>query len=86
MTIRITIDAIKWTGRNNKDVMTFLGDKCWKNPEPDILTIHTPNGDRAVFKGNWIIMDKEGRLYVSAEEDFERKYAELTGAARDQEG
>jgi hypothetical protein len=77
MTIRITIDAIRWTGRNNKDVMTFLGDKRWENPEPDVLTIRTPTGDRAAFKGNWIIMDNEGRFHISTDEDFERRYAEL---------
>ena len=72
----VIIDAIQWTGDNNKEVALFLGE-TWENDNPDILTIRTLEGDHLALRGDWIIRGIKGEFYPCKPDIFEQTYEEV---------
>ena len=73
----VEIEAIKWTGKNIKEVEEFMGE----NPMTDIgyLLIKTLEGDMLCSKGDYIIKGLRGEFYPCKPDIFEMKYEKMEG-------
>ena len=70
----VVIEAVLWTGQNEKEVMDFLG---WRNAccdEKDGLRIHTLEGTHHASIGDWIIKGVQGEFYPCKPDIFAATY------------
>lgn len=67
----VTIEAIKWTGKNWDEVKAFAPDaKTLKNNTADIWVI-TRNGGRIVPPGVYVVKDADGEIHTCEPGIFE---------------
>jgi len=81
----VEIEAIKYTGENVKECMSFGGPDggiCWGFNDPEKigggqLIIETLEGDMLVSKGDWIIKGVKNEFYPCKPDIFEMSYEEI---------
>jgi hypothetical protein len=78
--VPVTIEAMRWTGENSRDVIDWIVDNGgavqWTSGEPQVLEITTLEGDMSVSLGGWIILGTEGEFYPCKDSVFRRRYRE----------
>lgn len=70
----VVIDAVKWDGKNVKEVMDFM---TWRNASHDELAglvIHTLEGNHNALPGDFIIKGVAGEFYPCKPDIFEATY------------
>lgn len=71
----VVIEAIRWTGKNIKEVNTFLGDGLDEDLLQDQpIIIETLEGDITAQVGDWIIRGIKGEFYPCKPDIFEATY------------
>jgi len=71
----VVIEAVQWTGDNTEEIKLFINDgRPWIIKNPDILTIHTLEGNHRANKGDWIIKGVKGEFYPCKPDIFEQTY------------
>ena len=78
------VDAIRWTGSNISECKEFTGDKATYVELPNTgahtimkITIHTPNGDQCLWKGDYIVKNSVGEVYAYESDIFEKIYEKV---------
>lgn len=76
----VVIDAVRWTGNNLYDCISFLGDS-FKQHEAERhpggkseITIKTLEGQHIASKGDWLIRGVHGEHYPCKPDIFEKTY------------
>lgn len=72
----VVIDAVKWDGKNVKEVMDFM---TWRNASYSLtlsagLVIHTLEGNHNALPGDFIIKGVAGEFYPCKPDIFEATY------------
>jgi hypothetical protein len=70
----VTIEAVKWNGKNAKEILEFMD---WRNVDHDDkngLVIHTLEGNHSATVGDMIIKGVAGEFYPCKPEIFEATY------------
>ena len=84
--IPVTIEAIRWTGENIKEVKEFAGPNAlihyqYSGIAPDmpnvVLVLNTLEGEMHVSKGYYIIKGVDGEVYGCRPDIFEKTYEEV---------
>ena len=70
----VTIEAIQWTGKNLREVITFT-DGHHAGMEWDGLKIYTLEGKMLANVGDWIIRGVKGEYYPCKPDIFEATYS-----------
>lgn len=70
----IEIEAIKFTGRNQKDILKFIGDNY--DTTLNYPNIKTLEGVMRVSEGDYIIKGVEGEFYPCKPDIFKKTYEE----------
>lgn len=74
----VRVEAIQWLGDNFDDVHDFVGEGTLLTQGltvPDLLLVQARGGARlTLWRGDWLLRDKRGRLYACRPELFEREY------------
>ena len=80
----VLVDAIQWTGSNLLECKNFTGNKASyeelqnTGSHPIVkITIHTPDGDHSIWKGDYIIKTSNGEVYACKSDIFENKYEKV---------
>ena len=74
----VIVDAIQWTGENEKEVESFLVlGGAWFDKDSNFLIICTLEGDMYVDKGDYIIRGIKGEFYSCKPDIFEETYETL---------
>ena len=74
----VTIEAIQWTGKNLREVITFT-DGPPDMVARDGLKIHTLEGKMLANVGDWIIRGVKGEYYPCKPDIFEATYSPEVG-------
>jgi hypothetical protein len=69
------IDAIQWSGSNQKEVLSFLGGANWWDDVGPIIA--TLEGEMRADIGDWIIKGVKGEFYPCKPDIFEMTYERL---------
>jgi hypothetical protein len=75
------VEAFQWEGQNSNEIIEFCdgkygaSDKCYILPGGNIL-IKTLYGDVTADKGDWLIKDENGDIYLCSPDFFEQTYEE----------
>ena len=91
----VTIDAIRWTGKNLREVIAFTdgppdtrtshAGMAWDTyvdlVERDGLKIFTLEGKMSAAIGDWIIKGVQGEMYPCKDEIFEATYSPALAAS-----
>lgn len=67
------IEAIQWTGDNEKQIFAFVRDKYYFSSDGDLM-IETLEGDMKATVGDYIIKGLRGEFYPCKSDVFEKKY------------
>jgi len=70
----VTIEAIKWTGKNNKEVSEFILGYGVITINEEEITIPTLEGLVTASKGDWIIKGIKGEFYPCKPDIFDATY------------
>ncbi len=74
----LIIDAIQYTGRNETEVMAWIGmDYMSAFNRPDGFKICTLEGTMTASPGDWIICGVKGEFYPCKPDIFEASYEPL---------
>jgi len=74
----VIVDAIQWTGENEKEVESFLVlGGAWFDKDSNFLIIRTLEGDIYADKGDYIIRGIKGEFYSCKPDIFEETYETL---------
>lgn len=71
----IPIEAIRWTGFNEKELKEFVGDNFIS--KDDNVFIRTLEGDMLVEIGSYVIKGVEGEFYPCRGDIFKKTYEEV---------
>ena len=69
----VTIEAIQWTGKNLREVITFTDGQA--DEARDGLKIYTLEGNLLANVGDWIIRGVKGEYYPCKPDIFEATYS-----------
>jgi len=81
----VIIDAIQWTGKNTKEVESFIGKTLKKQlsvmrkGEIVSLYIDTLEGGHVASISDWIIKGIKGEFYPCKPDIFEQTYEKVEG-------
>ena len=70
----VVVDAIRFTGRNDRDCMGFCPIAVDPPENKPSLVIPTLEGDMRVDVGDWIIKGVAGEFYPCKPEIFDKTY------------
>ena len=72
----IIVEAIQWTGKNEYDVMKFVGSHCFLVNRGDTkeLIINTLEGDHHASVNDWIVKGVKGEFYPVKPDIMEQTY------------
>lgn len=83
----VVIEAIKWTGDNVDEIVSFYMESKNGSPDGRPLQTHTPEkgqlviptleGDHIAKKGDFIIRGVKGELYPCKPDIFEQTYKKV---------
>lgn len=74
----VKVQAVQWTGNNYEEIADFIGHvHSVYYLTDEYIIIDTPEGDRCLRKGDWIIQDVNGELYPFKPDIFEQTYEEV---------
>jgi len=74
----VIVDAIQWTGGNEKEVESFLVlGGAWFDKDSNFFVIYTLESDMYVDKGDYIIRGIKGEFYPCKPDIFEETYEAL---------
>lgn len=68
----VVIEAMRWTGDNEKEVYSFVGSKYYT--KAGTLFIETLEGDHIASVGDYIIKGVNGEFYPCKPDIFEKTY------------
>lgn len=71
----IPVEALQWTGENEKEIQEFCGEAAWLSSERE-LGILTLEGLMVATKGDYIIKGVDGEFYPCKEDIFNKTYEE----------
>lgn len=71
----VTIEAVRWTGDNRKEIYDFCSDAYTANCS---LYIKTLEGVHIAREGDYIIKGVHGEFYPCKPDIFEETYEEVT--------
>lgn len=78
----VRVEAVQWLGDNFDDVRDFVDEGALLTQGltvPDLLLVQPRDGARlTLWRGDWLLRDKRGRLYTCRPELFERDYEAVT--------
>jgi hypothetical protein len=69
----VVIDAVEWTGKNGREVGTFLEDATWRT-EGVRIVIETLEDEVTASPGWWIIKGAHGEFCTCKSAVFEATY------------
>jgi hypothetical protein len=74
----LLVDAIQWTGDNAEEILDFLKGLphiAYRHSRDVMaITIYTNEGDRRVYKGDFIVKDVDNELYSYNSKIFTRTH------------
>lgn len=72
----IIVEAIQWTGKNEHEVMKFVGSHCCLVNKSDgkALIINTLEGDHYASVNDWIVKGVKGEFYPVKPDIMEQTY------------
>ena len=77
----VVIDAIQWTGENQKEIEDFVGQKLKSYPEQfngcPVLIIPTLESTHEAKVDDWIIKGVKGEFYPCKPDIFEETYEKI---------
>lgn len=73
----IVIEAVQWTGKNYKEICTFVDKRLEDTYGREILLIDTLEGEHQAKIGDWIIKGIKGEFYPCKPDIFEQTYEEV---------
>ena len=72
----IPVEALQWTGENNKEIENFCGEAAWFSSGGE-LGILTLEGMMVATLGDYIIKGVDGEFYPCKKGIFEKTYEEI---------
>lgn len=75
----IVVEAIQWTGKNEHEVMKFVGSHCCLVNKSDgkALIINTLEGDHYASVNDWIVKGVKGEFYPVKPDIMEQTYTRV---------
>lgn len=75
----IVVEAIQWTGKNEHEVMKFVGSHCClvNKSNGKALIINTLEGDHYAFVNDWIVKGVKGEFYPVKPDIMEQTYTRV---------
>mgnify|MGYP001154092603 CR=1 FL=1 len=75
----VVIEAVKWDGKNHREMRNFLGDNFYIDHEKVTggLVIKTLEGDHLASIGDYIIKGVKGEFYPCKPDIFKLTYEEV---------
>ena len=70
------IEAMQWTGRNDKEILDFVKNKHFVSFDGDLYLI-TLEGEMKASIGDYIIRGLRGEFYPCKPDVFVKKYEEI---------
>lgn len=72
----IIVEAIQWTGKNEHEVMKFVGSHCClvNKSNGKALIINTLEGDHHASVNDWIVKGVKGEFYPVKPDIMEQTY------------
>jgi hypothetical protein len=72
----VVIEAIQWTGKNPKEIMSFIGS--WAaDVNREVILLATLEGTMKASKGDFIIKGVNGEFYPCKPDIFEKTYEKV---------
>lgn len=88
----VVIDAVQWTGQNEAEINTFVGQSLYILRPPSqmehdkevpndavVIVIPTLEGDMHASRFDWIIKGIKGEFYPCKPDIFEQTYESVEG-------
>lgn len=75
----IIVEAIQWTGKNEHEVMKFVGSHCClvNKSNGKALIINTLEGDHYASVNDWIVKGVKGEFYPVKPDIMEQTYTRV---------
>lgn len=75
----IIVEAIQWTGKNEYEVMKFVGSHCYlvNKSNGKALIINTLEGDHYASVNDWIVKGVKGEFYPVKPDIMEQTYTRV---------
>ena len=75
----IVVEAIQWTGKNEHEVMKFVGSHCCLVDKSNgkALIINTLEGDHYASVNDWIVKGVKGEFYPVKPDIMEQTYTRV---------
>ena len=75
----IIVEAIQWTGKNEHEVMKFVGSHCClvNKSNGKALIINTLEGDHYASVNDWIVKGIKGEFYSVKPDIMEQTYTRV---------
>ena len=75
----IIVEAIQWTGKNEHEVMKFVGSHCCLVDKSNgkALIINTLEGDHYASVNDWIVTGVKGEFYPVKPDIMEQTYTRV---------
>ena len=75
----IVVEAIQWTGKNEHEVMKFVGSHCClvNKSNGKALIINTLEGDHYASVNDWIVKGVKGEFYPVKPDIMEQTYTRV---------
>lgn len=75
----IVVEAIQWTGKNEHEVMKFVGSHCClvNKSNGKALIINTLEGDYYASVNDWIVKGVKGEFYPVKPDIMEQTYTRV---------
>lgn len=75
----IVVEAVQWTGRNEDEVMKFVGSHCFLIDKVNTkeLIINTLEGDHHASVNDWIVKGVKGEFYPVKPDIMEQTYSRV---------
>ena len=75
----IIVEAIQWTGKNEREVMKFVGSHCCLVDKSNgkALIINTLEGDHYASVNDWIVKGVKGEFYPVKPDIMEQTYTRV---------
>lgn len=78
----ITVEAIRWTGNNDADILRFVESGCTVYHIRGIVHIPTLEGLMEARIGDWIIKGIKGDFYPCKDDVFRASYESVSEPSR----
>lgn len=75
----IIVEAIQWTGKNEHEIMKFVGSHCClvNKSNGKALIINTLEGDHYASVNDWIVKGVKGEFYPVKHDIMEQTYTRV---------